>query len=244
MKAYTYLVKHIPSKTYYYGFRCANKVEPKQDLWNDYYTSSNQIKQLIEDTGKESFEVQVRQTFNTKEKAIKWEETVLRRMKVLHDDKWLNQNIAGYRVPTKAGRQVISETHKGKAKTAEHKEKIREALSGVAKKSDVYQSKEYRDNMSKIMSGSGNPMYGKQHTNEAKKSIGEKNKAAMLAKGDNHHMKKVEWTEERRQKMRDIRAKRTNNKPKPITCPHCKRDIPDNVYKRWHGDNCKKAKTV
>ena len=40
MKPYTYLIKHRPTGKVYYGFRSANKVDPEQDLWQHYFTSS------------------------------------------------------------------------------------------------------------------------------------------------------------------------------------------------------------
>jgi predicted GIY-YIG superfamily endonuclease len=56
MKPYTYLIKHRPSGKVYYGFRCANRVEPHEDLWKHYFTSSPKIQQLIEETGADSFD--------------------------------------------------------------------------------------------------------------------------------------------------------------------------------------------
>ena len=51
MKPYTYLIKHRPTGKVYYGYRSANKVEPVEDLWKKYFTSSPKIQQLIEETG-------------------------------------------------------------------------------------------------------------------------------------------------------------------------------------------------
>jgi hypothetical protein len=100
MKPYTYLIKHRPTDKVYYGFRAANKVDPQQDLWKQYFTSSPRVQQLIEETGADSFDVEVRKVFETKEQASAWETRVLRKCKVLQDDRWINQNIAGYIVPT------------------------------------------------------------------------------------------------------------------------------------------------
>ena len=253
MKAYTYLIKHIPSGLVYYGVRSANKVDPEQDLWQKYFTSSNTVKQLIEDTGADSFKYEVRKEFDTLEQAAVWETKVLRRCKVLYSEKWMNQNVAGYIVPTTESKKKISDFHKGKPKSEEHKRKISEANKGQKKDPAMY-SAEYRANMSKIKSGKGNAMYGKHHSDETKAKIAEKNRAAQLAKGDKHHMKNLVWTEERRQKMRDIRAKCKPRTPEQIEaiaaqlrgrkrdtkyCPHCKRDIAVGWYNR-HGENCKK----
>lgn len=173
MKPYTYLIKHVPTGKVYYGFRCANKKDPMDDLWHDYFTSSPGVQALINKYGKDSFVTEVRKIFETKEKAIMWETRVLRRCKVLSDDRWINQNVAGYIIPTDESNKKISLFHKGKPKTEAHKEKIR--LSNLGKKKPP-RTNEYRDLMSKLKSGSGNGRYGKEVSAETRSKIGEANR--------------------------------------------------------------------
>ena len=173
MKSYTYLIKHTPTGKVYYGFRSANRVDPHEDLWKRYFTSSPKIQQLIEETGVDSFDVEIRKVFETKEQASNWETRVLTRCKVLHDDRWINQNVAGYIVPTEESRKKISDYHKGKSKTEEHKEKIRKGNIGKKKPP---RGEEYRALMSKLKSGSNNPMFGKKCTPERAAKIGAANK--------------------------------------------------------------------
>lgn len=203
MKPYTYLIKHRPTNRVYYGMRAANKVDPEQDLWQHYFTSSPKVQQLIEETGRESFDIEIRKVFETKEQAVAWETRVLRRCRVLEDDRWINQNVAGYIVPTEESRKKISDFHKGKAKSDEHKEKIRQGNLGKKKPP---RTEEYRTLMSKLKSGENNAMYGKHHSEETKAKIG-----ALMSeriRGDNNPMRKVEWTAERKERMRQVRAKR------------------------------------
>ena len=57
--AYTYLIK-CPNGQLYYGSRYAVKrksMNPHEDLWVDYFTSSEKIHQLIEEYGRDAFEV-------------------------------------------------------------------------------------------------------------------------------------------------------------------------------------------
>jgi hypothetical protein len=141
MKPYTYLIKHRPSGKVYYGFRCANRVEPHEDLWKHYFTSSPKIQQLIEATGADSFDTEIRRVFETKEQAVSWETRVLHRCKVLQDNRWLNQNVAGYIIPTEESNKKISDFHKDKPKSKEHKEKIKSYID-----SHKEEIQEYRDN--------------------------------------------------------------------------------------------------
>jgi hypothetical protein len=247
MKPYTYLIKHRPSGKVYYGFRCANRVEPHEDLWKQYFTSSPGVQQLIETTGVDSFDVEVRRIFETKEQAVDWETRVLTRCKVLHDDRWLNQNVAGYIVPTEESRKKISDYHKDKPKSIAHIQKMSAAQKGKPKKSTVYQSEEYRQKMSIIKSGRGNGMYGKGCTPERAAKIGAANK------GRTAPNKGRPMSEEQKAKIRAAKAANpTKMSPESIAkrlekvrgqrrekkyCEHCGRDIAVGWFHR-HGPNC------
>jgi hypothetical protein len=89
---YTYLLKHIPTNTFYYGVRFAEGCHP-DEFWKTYFTSSKKkIPELREQYGDDSFEFEIRRTFTNKQKAIEWESKVLRRMRVLEYPKiWLNR---------------------------------------------------------------------------------------------------------------------------------------------------------
>jgi hypothetical protein len=242
MKPYTYLIKHRPSGKVYYGFRCANRVEPHEDLWKHYFTSSPKIQQLIEETGADSFDTEIRRVFETKEQAVAWETRVLTRCKVLHDDRWINQNVAGYIVPTEESRKKISNFHKNKPKSEEHKEKIRQGNIGKKKPP---RSEEYRALMSKLKSGSNNPMYGKGCTPERAAKIGAANKGKVpINKGQ-------AMSEEQKQKLSEkmkgrkvdpeVLARRvasqTGLKRPKLHCDHCGRDIAAGWFHR-HGARC------
>ena len=176
MKPYTYLIKHRPTGKVYYGFRSANRVDPHEDLWKHYFTSSPRVQQLIKETGTDSFDVEIRRVFESKEQASAWETRVLNRCKVLHDDRWLNQNIAGYIVPTEESRKKISNFHKDKPKTDQHKQNLSKSQKGKPKLNSKNQTIEYRALMSKLKSGVHNPMCGKGCTPERAAKIGAANK--------------------------------------------------------------------
>jgi hypothetical protein len=131
------------------------------------------VQQLIKETGADSFDVEIRRVFESKEQASAWETRVLRRCNVLKNDQWINQNIAGYIVPTEESNRKISEFHKGKPKTDEHKEKIRQSNLG---KKRAPRSNEYKVKMSAAKSGVNNPRYNADVLEETRRKIGAANK--------------------------------------------------------------------
>jgi hypothetical protein len=231
MKPYTYLIKHRPSGKVYYGFRCANKVEPHNDLWKHYFTSSPRVQQLIEETGTESFDVEIRRIFESKEQAVSWETRVLTRCKVLHDDRWLNQNVAGYIIPTDQSRKKISNFHKDKPKSDEHKQKMSNAQKGKPKKSKAYQTLAYRELMSKLKSGEGNARYGVEVSDETRRKISDAKKGKQIA-----HNKGVPMSEEQKAILRETKER---NKIM-LTCEVCGKTMRASHFKIYkHGPDCK-----
>ena len=90
MTPYTYLLKHIPTNTFYYGCRYAKGCHPTE-FWNDYKTSSKYIKQLIEEYGVDSFIFEIRKTFTDVKKARFWETRVLKRMNAANRNDFINK---------------------------------------------------------------------------------------------------------------------------------------------------------
>ena len=246
--AYTYLLTHAPTKTLYYGVRYSvnrKNMEPEKDLWVDYFTSSKKVHELIEAYGADSFEVTIDQTFDNREDAIAYEEKYLVENKVQDNPQYLNGNIAGAIFASEESYQKISEFHKGKPKSDEHKRKISEALKGQNK--DYCKTPEYRKNMSDIMQGENNPRYGAEVTPETREKI------SQAKKGKPAHNKGKPMSEEQKAKLsarmkgrkldpevvaRRAKAQIGQKRPKK-RCPHCNQDVAVNVYPRWHGDNCK-----
>lgn len=248
MKPYTYLIKHRPTGKVYYGFRAANKVDPQQDLWKRYFTSSPGVQKLIEETGADSFDVEVRKVFETKEQAVAWETRVLRRCKVLHDNRWLNQNVAGYIVPTEESRKKISEYHKDKPKSNEHRRKLSESQKGKSK--SYTQTEEHRRKNSIANSGKNNPMYGPcsperaANISAAKKGKPAKNKGVPMSDEQKAKIRATKLAKPTKmsaesiaQRSEKIRGQRREK----LHCPHCNRDIAVGWYHR-HGPNCASIK--
>lgn len=149
---YTYRVKFQKDGTtlHYYGVRYAANAEPS-DLGRKYFTSSKTVKNLIKEHGLDCFVFQVRRVFDDAGSAVAWEQKVLRRMRVLQREDWLNQSIGTThraaeprspehaqrissslknRVVSKETREKISESRRGKKLSEETRQKMREQRKG------------------------------------------------------------------------------------------------------------------
>lgn len=134
---YTYYLINKITGEKYYGVRYASGCNPSE-LWCTYFSSSKYVKALIEMHGKDSFHYEVRRTFSSASSARNWEERVLRKLNVIHNDVWLNKNVCGKFL--KEGPQ-----------TKEHKEK---RLSKIRGSAHQYYGKK-------------SPFSGKHHTQES-----------------------------------------------------------------------------
>ena len=115
---------------WYYGVRYKHDCHP-DDLWSSYFTSSDYVAVQRWLYGEPDV-IEVRQTFNDSLQARKWEHKVLRRMRVVKNDRWLNKTdkIFPYRGGTHHSEDTkkrMSESHKGKGHP--HSEKTKKQMS-------------------------------------------------------------------------------------------------------------------
>lgn len=231
MKAYTYLLKFKPENKYYYGVRFKNirlKRNPEDDFMIHYTTSSEQINDLLQKYGIDSFEWEIRKTFTSAKQAILWETKVLRRAKVLkRQDVWYNANVAGYKITTPNGRQKIKETHTGVPKTDDHKEKIR--LSNIGKNKGRKPTEEHRRKNSESHQGEKNIRWGIEVLQSTRDKISKANKGKVPSN------KGTPMTEEQKA---IIRATKEKNKVM-LNCEVCDKTMRASHFKIYnHGALC------
>ena len=143
---YTYLIKFKPDNLYYYGVRYAKNAHP-DELGVSYFSSSKHVKRLIENNSIDDFEFQVRKTFKNRQKAIDWENKVLRRMDVVNRKDFINKTNNKAICPLAAsplGRKHSEETKQKMSKSWEERRKtgyseetlnkMREAKKGYSPK--------------------------------------------------------------------------------------------------------------
>lgn len=87
---YTYLVGWTHLDRWYYGVKFGLKSHP-DDFWINYFTSSKLVKQMVLDHGNPDV-IEIRKTFDSPLAATKWEATVLQRLNVINDDRWINRS--------------------------------------------------------------------------------------------------------------------------------------------------------
>lgn len=132
---YTYLIGWSNLNKWYYGVRYRKGCNPSE-LWEKYFTSSQVVKKFRKLHGDPDI-ILVRRTFNDIDSARLWEQKVLRRLKVVENNKWLNQtdsiSIKLNDLTIKSIASKLSEKYKGsgnpfygKQHTTEVKEKLRE----------------------------------------------------------------------------------------------------------------------
>jgi len=174
---YTYLIGWSNCNQWYYGVRYGKNCHPS-DLWKTYFTSSKDVKKMIDEVGNPDI-IQIRNVFWTPKHPIKvrngyvrimnknllntadevaryWEATVLNRMRVHKKEEWINNASWRFCVDPKIqAENARKQGYKNKGKK---------------------RSKEYVEDLKIRMKGSGNPMFGKKRTEEWCKNHSEKMK--------------------------------------------------------------------
>lgn len=182
---YTYVIGWKALDRWYYGVRFADNCDPS-DLWNPYKTSSKYVLKFIAEHGDPDLK-EVRKIFSTVDSARQWEHRVLRKLRVIHNNKWLNQtdNISisheagmrGAMKPKPAGfGEKIRRSRLGKHWSEEIKKKISESNLGKRAYFIAHtpESKKLLSDIGKTKIGPLNSFYGRKHTEATKQLIREK----------------------------------------------------------------------
>lgn len=231
---YTYLIGWPSLNKWYYGVRYAKNCQP-DDLWISYKTSSKLVKKFVIEHGDPTI-VEVRKTFQSVLEAQQWESKVLQRLQVAKSTMWLNAHDSRAFDPTtvprgdnhwtKQNTEAASKWRKrdgwkhASKKVSPHKKPHNSSMpSGnnhwTAKDTDA--AKRHRSRMH----GLQNPNY-LDHVKEKKsKSLRENNPV---------------FNEEVRKKISETLLGR--KRPRK-TCEHCKKDVADSIYTKFHGYKCK-----
>ena len=113
IKAYTYFVGWTKLNKFYYGVRYAKGCSP-EDLFVTYFTSCKGVHNLIGEHGNPDL-IEVRKTFENIDRAREWEHRVLRRLKVIEKDFWINKSDNKSICPIAAGSVEWTDSMRKKA---------------------------------------------------------------------------------------------------------------------------------
>ena len=229
MKPYTYLIGWPEHNTWYYGVRYATGCNPS-DLWNPYTTSSKHVTAFVAEHGAPSVR-EIRRTFKNTIQARVWEERVLKRMKVVGNDRWLN----------KTDNKSIAPLYGKDHPMAKAENRVKVGGPGHPQKKP-----EARERTKHRMLALGESHWWKYPEFIARRVADHS--------GDNHHMKRPEvaekvsgknnWIyqkpgalEERRQKFIEMNRARKGTHYKRLLCRHCSKDY-SSVQIKQHEKIC------
>ena len=77
MKPYVYKLTGKDG-SFYFGVRWYYETTPEEDLFKNYFTSSNSVKKIIEEEGLNFFKTEILQVFETKEDALQYEYNLIK----------------------------------------------------------------------------------------------------------------------------------------------------------------------
>jgi len=166
---FTYVIVHKATGRKYYGARYSKGCKPS-DLWAKYFTSSQAIRELIKVEGREAFQAEVRKVFTSVDTCLRWELGVLRRLKVNTNTHWYNKSAGGKQFYSVLAREQNPNFGKHWHTPQHIRDKISASMLGT-----VF-SEEHNHKISLAMRGSGNPMFGKKHSEDRRKKISEANR--------------------------------------------------------------------
>lgn len=172
---------------WYYGSEYGNisKIANPINLWHKYFTSSKHVLLTREYCGEPDI-IEIRKTFNDKNSCILWEEKVLRRLKVLKHDKWLNKTISvNFTGMSEYQKLRISEAKKGVPSKNFNKSKlfIQSCINNLKKINNHKKPKGFN-------SKNLNHMFGKHHSEQTKQLM--RNKKLGTKQSNEHIMKRIE----------------------------------------------------
>jgi hypothetical protein len=223
---YTYLIGWSKLNIYYYGVRYAYGCHPNE-LWKTYFTSSDGVADFVAHHGAPDIQ-QIRKTFYDTKTAQTWEHRVLKRMKVIYRDDYLNKtdNIS---ISPQYGNDNA-------ATRPEVQAKISEGVTRWYETNDnpnlgIKWSEEEKQEWSELRVGENNPFYGHKHTEKNIQFYSERQQ------GENNSFYNRTHSDEQKEKWRNDRSGIAKSR---VCCVYCRKDVAINLFPRWHGDNCKK----
>ena len=253
---FTYCLTFIPTGQRYYGVRYTEKeIAHPDQLWTTYFTSSNIIKDLITEYGKDSFTYQVRKMFIDAVSANAWETQFLTKIDAAQSPEWLNGHNGGPNFyPTEKSKQTQKRKCIEKYGVENHfqrpdvQEKVRETRSNKSEDdlSEIWK-KIHLTNLERY--GYENPFLNPIVQEQARNTCLEKygyeyagqSPEFQIQKKANSLLKTGYESSNQRPEVKLKLSISAKNRP-ILYCPHCDKSGASSQMKRWHFDNCRHIK--
>lgn len=197
-KYYTYLIGWKNSNKWYYGVKYSKDSDPEK-FWKEYFTSSVHVDEFRKKYGEPDV-IQIRRIFSDKQKARNWEHKVLKRMKVVTNESWLNKTDNKCFDPdlmSEIGKTKIGEKNNFYGKN--HSDEFKKNMS-IKQKSLMTEEKRKKISES-IKKKHANGEYKHVYNEETSKKISESNKGQVPwnkgGKLTEEHKKKISESEKR-----------------------------------------------
>jgi hypothetical protein len=136
---YFYIIKHIPTGTYYAGCKISKEADSSNLMTtNGYKTTSKIVKQLIKTDGLDSFVVLKIKHFMKPEQALIYETRFLTKVNAAENTRFLNRHNGGKNFMNKGG-YILSESTKNKMKKPKSGETVqKQNEEKINRSNDVY----------------------------------------------------------------------------------------------------------
>jgi len=240
---YTYFVLHIPTGKKYYGSKYGKGANP-ETFWKPggYFTSSEKIRNLIQEYGTDSFRAEVRKIFETPDLALKYEYRFLNKVNALNKVEWLNENLAG---------EKFRNVGPASSKALESQRKKKQTPEGNAKRSASLKGRIISEDTKRRMSES-------QFSRSKDGEEARRNKIRIKATGRSHNdttksklssaVSQTRWInngiDQKKVTVDDLDSYmklgwKNGRILQVVTCPHCGSfGVKHNIVRR-HFDKCK-----
>lgn len=134
--AYVYIIRHLPSGQFYFGSRYKHineNIQPEDDLWKRYFTSSRKVHELRKDSVELDFQYEILFKSLDTDECFVYEQNIIKEH--ISDPKCLNMRYfditKSERIFSNFGKTLST---KGKGKSEETKERMRKPKSDQHKR--------------------------------------------------------------------------------------------------------------
>ncbi len=219
-----YVTKNLVNGKQYLGQHCT------YDLEDNYLGSNETLKDDIRKLGNKNFSRRIIEhctdIYHLAQRELYW----IKEFDAVESPNWYNEsyvcspNVFFLKTHSAEARKKISLSRKGR-KFPNHK-KVNTPYPKMAHRKGVKLSEEHKLKISIGNSGANNAFFGKKHTLEARQKMSKTRKGRPLT---SNHSKNI-----------SLGLKKLHRKAPLKRCEICNKEIPVNIYARFHGVNCKK----